>query len=244
MRAVVARVLLVVPNHTVADRETAQRLRSIVEPSGHQAVVPSASGDARARLAGLKKDIQGCDAVLAVLEGAAPDPAVAATVAYARSARRPCLGLRSDERPTLDPLTLSLFDDVVKFTSWDASDTRQKILDFLGGVRVFAGALVRDSVPSILKQEGRELRFRQVADTEYPHVLKRKLVETAQRLEDADFGVEQEEIADLLELLETLINLRRYDKDSLRSIKEGKWRKRGGFAKGYLLDEEPVLSSR
>ncbi|MBI2078451.1 MAG: hypothetical protein HYT80_08810 [Euryarchaeota archaeon] len=236
-----ARVLLAVPGHTALERELFGRLERLVQEAGHQTVALPAE----AALDAFRNGLLGCDAVVAVVDGATADPRVAATIAYAAALRRPTLALRTDARPdAIDPLLLHLTADLAQVASWDAPETKSKVAEFLQGVRVFAGALVRDSVPSILKQEGRELRFRQVADSEYPHVLKRKLVETAQRLEDADFGVEQEEIADVLELLETLINLRRYDKESLRSIKEGKWRKRGGFAKGYLLDEEPVLSSR
>jgi len=84
----------------------------------------------------------------------------------------------------------------------DALRPLQPILQpFLHGVRVFAGTLVRDAVPKLLESEGRALKFRNVAASEYPTVLKRKLVETVQRLETTEFGVEQEEIADVLELL-------------------------------------------
>lgn len=225
-------------------------LESLVKELGHEPHRLSAATaeEARAYPAAARTSIQSSDALVAVLDGIPIDSAVAWCVATALAHRRSVLGLRSDarelQRDAGQSLVSGSLQETANVSDWSSPDLRTRLQGFLDGVRVFAGALVRDSVPKILKDEGRELRFRQVAEPEYPAVLKRKLVETSQRLEEAEWGVEQEEIADLLELLETLINLRGYDKDTLRSIKEGKWRKRGGFEKGYLLEEEPKLSSR
>jgi len=95
---------------------------------------------------------------------------------------------------------------------------------------------VRDGLEQILRRVGHEVTAVQDAVAALRHCQEEPV-----DLVITDFKMEG---MTGLELLETLINLRRYDKESLRSIKEGKWRKRGGFAKGYLLDEEPVLSSR
>lgn len=237
-----ARVLLIGPQHTDQDRAVLGAIRSWVAEAGHHPVaVPESS---ERPLPAIRAALESTDACLAVLDGAPLDPSVAWTVAMAYAGRRPILGLRSDLRVDLPSEIRACLSDFVKVKAWQDSETKAKALPFLAGIRVFAGALVRDAVPKMIKEQGQELKFRQVAEQEYPRVLKRKLVETAQRLEEADFGVEQEEIADVLELLETLINLRKYDKESLRSIKEGKWRKRGGFQKGFLLEEDPVISSR
>lgn len=245
-----ARVLLVGPTSTAQDREVLDRLELLVRELGHEPhrLQSETAEDARSLPTAARNSIQSSDAVVAVLDGIPTDSAVTWYVATALAHRRSVLGLRSDARALQqDPgqaLVAGSVQAAVAVPDWSSPDLRTRLQGFLDGVRVFAGALVRDSVPKILKEEGRELRFRQVAESEYPAVLKRKLVETSQRLEEAEWGVEQEEIADLLELLETLINLRGYDKETLRSIKEGKWRKRGGFEKGYLLEEEPKLSSR
>lgn len=237
------RVLLIGPRFTDQDRTLMDQLSGWVGQAGH-AAVPAPEAPPDRLVEALRTAVQSCDAAIAVLEGSPLDPSAAWLACLVHANRRPVLGLRSDERTDLPaPLRASLAD-LVSVKSWRDPQVPEAIARFLDGVRVFAGALVRDAVPKMLREQGREMKFRQVADAEYPHVLKRKLVETAERLEDAEFGLEQEEIADLLELLETLINVRKYDKESLRSIKEGKWRKRGGFQKGYLLEEEPVLSSR
>jgi predicted house-cleaning noncanonical NTP pyrophosphatase (MazG superfamily) len=242
----VARVLLVGPQHTDPERTVLSQVGKMVEAAGHQAVTPTFAASPNL-LGGVRTVVQGCDACIAVLDGSPLDASNAWLLGYAHAMRRPVLGLRSDlraEEHAVPPQLKAALTDLVKVRTFNDPDLQEKLAAFLSGVRIFAGALVRDAVPKLLKDQGQDLAFRQVTESEYPHVLKRKLVETAQRLEETEFGLEQEEIADVLELLETLINIRKYDRESLRSIKEGKWRKRGGFQKGYLVDEEPVISSR
>lgn len=246
MRRVVARVLVAGPDHTPQERSVLERISTVLSESGHR---PTTFSRADTELRALLSTLESADALVAVLDGAEPDAATCLLVGLARAYRRPVLGMRSDRRGPAGskgiPASIrSALTDLEAVSDWGAPATAERVRSFASGVRVFAGTLVRDAVPKILEGEGRTMQFRQVAEPEYPAVLKRKVVETAQRLEESDFGVEQEEIADLLELLETLINLRRYDRESLRSIKEGKWRKRGGFQKGFLLEEEPQAQSR
>ena len=237
-----ARVLLVGSQSTDQDCGVLEHLRLWAMEAGHHAILAPQSADKPLQV--LRNALESTDACLALVEGSPIDATTAWTLALAYSGRRPILGLRSDRRDDVPAEIRACLLDLVKVHSWQEPETKAQVVSFLGGIRVFAGALVRDAVPKMVKEQGQDLKFRQVAEQEYPRVLKRKLVETAQRLEESDFGVEQEEIADVLELLETLINIRKYDKESLRSIKEGKWRKRGGFQKGFLLEEDPVVSSR
>ncbi|MGH7162435.1 MAG: hypothetical protein ACREID_03040, partial [Planctomycetota bacterium] len=197
-----ARILLVGADATPQDRQVLSHLGEILQGARHE---PLALGLDTAAPTGtdLLRSVQSADALIAVLDRL-DDPGLAFTLGVARSSRRPILGLRSDPREGFVPAPLrSSLQDLRVVQEWGGEDVRGAVLQFASGVRVFAGALVRDAVPKILKDEGRELRFRQVAETEYPQLLKRKLVETAQRLEESEFGVEQEEIADVLELLET-----------------------------------------
>lgn len=237
-----ARVLLLGSRHTDQDRAVVDTVRAWATESGHHVVVVPEASDQP--LAAWRAALEATDACVALLDGSPLDASTSCVVALAYAGRRPILGLRSDRREDIPGELRACLTDLVKVKSWQDPDTKAKVAAFLGEVRVFAGALVRDAVPKMVKEQGQDMKFRQVAEQEYPRVLKRKLVETAQRLEESDFGVEQEDIADVLELLETLINIRKYDKESLRSIKEGKWRKRGGFQKGFLLEEDPVVSSR
>lgn len=237
-----ARIFVVGPAFTPQDEAALGAVSEALRASGHEAVT------SRAGLRDFLKVLESADGVIALLDGATSDAATALALGVAHAHRRPALGLRSDARASpSEPLARIAWDAcerVETVPEWTSVALRPRLEPFLAHVRVFAGTLVRDAVPKILEQEGRPLKFRPVADKEYPAVLKRKLVETTERLEASEFGVEQEEIADVLELLEALINLRKYDKESLRAIKEGKWRKRGGFEHGFLLDEEPPISSR
>lgn len=252
-----ARVYVAGPLFTPQERTALEAIESILRGLGQETFLPhrelpvqdwKTDEEAARAHAFLLKGIESCDAVVAVLDGPDVDAGTCVELGYAKALRRPILGLRSDvrranERNGINLMAFGACQRIAPVESWAPAHLQPVLQPFLSSVRVFAGTLVRDAVPKILKEEGRELKFRHVSPEEYPAVLKRKLAETARRLEETEFGVEQEEIADLLELLETLINLRNYDRESLRSIKEGKWRKRGGFERGFLLDEEPKLSS-
>jgi nucleoside 2-deoxyribosyltransferase len=252
----VARVYIAGPLFAPQERAVLEAVDDVVRALGHETFLPHRempvappASDAAAKegYAFLLRGLESCDAVIAILDGPDVDAGTCVELGYATALRRPILGLRSDaragnERQGINLMAFGASDEVVRIDAWNRKALEPPLQSFLANVRVFAGTLVRDAVPKLLEQEGRALQFRNVAPEEYPAVLKRKLAETVRRLEVAEFGVEQEEIADVLELLETLINLRNYDRESLRSIKEGKWRKRGGFERGFLLTEEPKLT--
>lgn len=251
------RVYLAGPLFSPQERGAVEAVDAAVRSLGHEAFVPhrelpvAPRGDAdeaRRSFRFLLDGVERCDAVLAVLDGPDADPGTCVELGYAHALRRPILGLRSDARTAdgqqgVNVMAFGACKDVARVPAWTTHALTPLLEPFLQNVRIFAGTLVRDAVPKLLEAEGRALRFRHVNPNEYPGVLKHKIVETARRLEAAEFGLEQEEIADVLELLETLINLRAYDRESLRSIKEGKWRKRGGYERGFLVDEEPQAPS-
>lgn len=233
-----AQILVVGPGSTAQDRMALDAAVGAVRAEGHDATSLPADCDG----AQLRRSIQGADGLVALLDEPL-SPEVLLCLGYGVAFRRAMVGLRSDSRPGPIPAVKSLLSELVPVTRWTDPAWQERLAAALARVRVYAGNLVRDAVPKILETEGKPLRFRQAATDEYPAILKRKLVETAQALEETEWGLEQETIADLLEVLETFLNVRAYDRESLRSIKEGKWRKRGGFQKGYLVDEEPRLAS-
>lgn len=252
-----ARIFLVGPHQTPQDRRVVETLAEHVTALGHHPVVAHKEAQLAADLPPeqkrstfqyLRRLLESCDAAITVLDGVDVDAGVGVFLGCAVALRRPVLGLRADERSTapglgIHPIAFAAAREYRAVPDWEPETVRPILEAFLRSVRVFAGTLVRDGVPRLLADEGRLLKFRSVEPESYPHVLKRKIVETAGRLEELEWGEEQDEIADVLELLETLINLRAYDKETLRSIKEGKWRKRGGFERGLLLEEEPRVSS-
>jgi nucleoside 2-deoxyribosyltransferase/predicted house-cleaning noncanonical NTP pyrophosphatase (MazG superfamily) len=256
MAAAVARIYVAGPLFTPQDRQALAAIAQAVAAQGHTPVLPHdetgldhvAGPEAAAeRQRTLLRLLEGCDAVVALLDGVDADGGTSFELGYAAALNRPVLGLRSDVRQGGESQGVNLMvagavGRVVRIEAWTPAALARPVKDFLDGVRVFAGRLVRDGVPRMAKQRGHPIKFDQVASDAMPRVLKRRVVESARRLEATEFGVEQEELADLLELLEALIRVRNYDKESLRAIKEGVWRKRGGYEKGYVVDEEPTLT--
>jgi nucleoside 2-deoxyribosyltransferase len=250
----VARVYVAGPLFTPQDRSVLETLASQVEDLGHKAVLPhretstaptKGADDARRRQRELIRLLEGCDAVVALLDGVDVDGGTSFEIGYAHALNRPVLGLRSDARTGGEHdgvnLMVAAAVEIERVTTWTPEAARPALESFLSSVHVFAGRLVRDAVPRLAKERGHAIAFSQVDEKSYPRVVKRRLVEAARRIEAADYGVEQEEIADALELIESLIRARNYDKASLKDIKEGTWRKRGGYEKGYVVDEEPQI---
>lgn len=250
-----ARIYVAGPLFTPQDRATLETIAQTIEELEHRPVLPhqeapiepaADADDVRERATRLLDLIESCDAVVALLDGVDADGGTCVELGYAHALNRPILGLRSDirrggEADGVNLMTAGVVTERADIDQWTPDAVRTPLDRFLGGVRVFAGRLVRDGVPRLARERGHDIQFQQVAEDRLAAVLKRRAVEVARRLDAAEFGVEQEELADLLEVLEALIAARGYDKESLRAIKEGAWRKRGGYEKGYVVEEEPKL---
>ncbi len=90
------------------------------------------------------------------------------------------------------------------------------------------GKLVRDKVPEIAKDK----EFRKCKEDEMIILLAKKLCEEA-----IEFltSLSVEELADVAEVLDTLINI--YGKEKVMAIKEEKRKKRGGFSECWVLED-------
>jgi predicted house-cleaning noncanonical NTP pyrophosphatase (MazG superfamily) len=98
--------------------------------------------------------------------------------------------------------------------------------------------LVRDKIPEIIHEhEGVSVPMRTLDDdTEYETYLRRKIIEEAAELaatETNDHTIE--EMADLEELIDALLTLKKLDRAQVTAAQEQKRRKRGGFAKRLLM---------
>ena len=92
--------------------------------------------------------------------------------------------------------------------------------------------LIRDKIPEIIKETGKTCVVETVSQEDYMKLLVRKLFEEA-----GEFSKERDikELADLLEVIETLaINLDS-SLDYIMKIKESKKSERGGFSKKLKL---------
>ncbi len=96
--------------------------------------------------------------------------------------------------------------------------------------------LVRDKVPDIIRLGGREPGVRRIAGEELKKALKEKLIEEANELKEA--GDIYEELADVLEVVDAIVENYGLDRENLREHKKKKRDRAGGFKEGYFLSDE------
>lgn len=92
--------------------------------------------------------------------------------------------------------------------------------------------LVRDLIPEIIEESGKECRTRILSDEEYLKMLDAKLDE-----ELSEYHQDQniEELADMLELIRAAAIARGYTLEELEAVRAEKAIKRGGFEKKIFL---------
>lgn len=100
--------------------------------------------------------------------------------------------------------------------------------------------LVRDKIPEIIEETGREPKTHILSQEEYLAELDKKLNE-----EVAEYQADKslEEIADTLEVLFAICKARGYSLEELESVRKEKADERGGFEKKIFLesvDESPA----
>lgn len=96
--------------------------------------------------------------------------------------------------------------------------------------------LVRDKIPYIIRRSGREPDIRRVSGEELKAALKEKLVEEACELRDSNdiYG----ELADVLEVIDTLVERSGLDRQKLAEAQKKKRDLAGGFEECYILSNE------
>lgn len=97
--------------------------------------------------------------------------------------------------------------------------------------------LVRDRIPEIIKNEdGRDVPVEVLDDTAFEARLRQKTVEEAVELSEADTDDHLlEEIADVLEVIGELSELKGFTKEQIEQVQTEKRLKRGGFKKRLLM---------
>lgn len=96
--------------------------------------------------------------------------------------------------------------------------------------------LVRDNIPSILKQKGIEADAQVVKnDKAYKRLLCLKLIEEAREAAVADEGHLLEELGDIETVIDALLDLNKSSRLDLEVIKDQKDARRGRFIKRIFL---------
>jgi len=102
----------------------------------------------------------------------------------------------------------------------------------LNEVKVY-NKLVRDLIPEIISSSGKVCTTHIAGDEEYRQELLKKLSEEVKEFLEEPC---EEEIADVLEVLDGLIEVFGFSHESIGEIKEKKKRERGGFSKKIVLE--------
>lgn len=94
--------------------------------------------------------------------------------------------------------------------------------------------LVRDRIPEVIRGNGGKPAVRKALDFEYFPKLKEKLVE-----EVDEFNRDEtiEELADILEVIDAILEYKQFTPDQVRRVKEKKAEERGRFRERIILDE-------
>ncbi|MDV4151758.1 nucleoside triphosphate pyrophosphohydrolase [Clostridium sp. AL.422] len=92
--------------------------------------------------------------------------------------------------------------------------------------------LVRDRIPDIIKESGKECEIEIVKGVDKQGLLEKKLLEEVNEyMEDKNL----EELADVMEVLFGLANELGYSEEELLNKRNEKLQKRGGFKEGIVL---------
>lgn len=94
--------------------------------------------------------------------------------------------------------------------------------------------LVRDNIPQLIKESGRNCTARVLTETEYLDALLDKVIEEIQEYRKSG---NEEELADVYEVLDCLVEFKGYEPMHLDYLKLIRREKRGSFNQRVLLME-------
>ena len=94
--------------------------------------------------------------------------------------------------------------------------------------------LVRDKIPAIVNKSGGKAIYHTAKNKEYAQKLKEKLTEEVIEFLKSD---DTEELADIIEVVEALVMLKKSTLKKVLALKKKKHRERGGFSKRIILEE-------
>lgn len=96
--------------------------------------------------------------------------------------------------------------------------------------------LVRDKIIEIISQNNEKPLWEVLSDEDYLRELKKKIVEEATEVENAESRQQViEELADLFEVVSSLMKQEKIDIQEIENVRKTKREKRGGFDKKIYL---------
>ena len=97
--------------------------------------------------------------------------------------------------------------------------------------------LVRDNIPNIIKSKiGKEPSTKILNDEEFLRYLAKKMIEESTEVQHSiEYGNMQEELADVQELIDTMLKFKGWTREDIAKTQKEKKAKNGGFEKRILL---------
>lgn len=92
--------------------------------------------------------------------------------------------------------------------------------------------LIRDKIPEIIESEGKKYKIERMSDEEYKEYLNEKLLEETNEYLNSR---EIEELADVLEVIITILDYEGIDFEELEDLRQKKAEERGRFEKKIKL---------
>ena len=152
-----ARILVAGTTESLGGRALAERVAARIQADGHDAALLGATP---------LPEVRDADAVVCLLDGPVPPPAAVAAAATAHALGKPALALHThplgDAMATLFTQSAAVHDE---------TEIGGPLSAFYAHVRPFAGRLVRDQVPRLVREAGHAVRFREAAPDERPRYL-------------------------------------------------------------------------
>ena len=95
--------------------------------------------------------------------------------------------------------------------------------------------LIRDKIPEMIGKDGKKAIIRElVDDTQFMTYLGKKLLEESKEFHETN---DIEELADIIEVINSILQITNYTMDKLELLREKKLKDRGGFDKRLVLVE-------
>lgn len=94
--------------------------------------------------------------------------------------------------------------------------------------------LIRDKIPEIIENSGKEYEIHRAEEQEY---IEKLLLKAEEELSEFREDPSIAEMADLFEVLDTVIDYYDFDKKEIKDYQEQKRKERGGFKKQLILDK-------
>lgn len=102
-------------------------------------------------------------------------------------------------------------------------------------MKKYYNKLVRDRIPEIIRQQGRSCEIEIIPEEEFLQALSQKLVEEANEIAGASSNELIVELADLLEVVDQLLEFSEIDRESVLEQQRRRQVERGGFSKRIRL---------